>query len=87
MHIATRPDTAPVAALPYPLALKHHYFLKQEIRNLVDTGIIHKGMSPSACSIVVVKIHIPEGSPQQFCINYRKLNTPYYQQSHQKWEP
>ena len=30
MHIATRLD--PVAALPYPLALKHHDFLKQEIK-------------------------------------------------------
>ena len=27
MHIATRLDEAPVAAKPYPLALKHHDFL------------------------------------------------------------
>ena len=31
MHIATSPDTAPVAAQPYPLALKHHDLLEQEI--------------------------------------------------------
>ena len=39
----------------YPLALKHHDILKQEIKNLLDTGIIHKIMSPWASSIVVVK--------------------------------
>ena len=34
MHIATRQDTAPAAAQPYPLALKHHDFLKQEIKKI-----------------------------------------------------
>ena len=42
MHIATRPD----AAQPYPLALKHHDILKQEIKNLLDAGIILKSMTP-----------------------------------------
>ena len=32
MHIATRPDAATIAAQSYPLALKHHDFLKQEIK-------------------------------------------------------
>ena len=77
MHIATRPDAATVAAWPYPLALKHNDFLKQEIKNLLDAGIIHKSMSPWANPIVVVKKHTPEGLPQQFClcIDYRKLNS------------
>ena len=66
MHIATRLDTTPTAACPYPLALKHHDFLKQEIKNLLDAGIICKSMSPWACPIVVVKKHTPEGSPKQF---------------------
>ena len=30
MHIATRPHAAPIAAHPYPLALKYHDFLKQD---------------------------------------------------------
>ena len=55
MHIATRLDLGPVAAQPYPLALKHHDFLKQEIKKLLDTGIIYKSMSPWASPIVVVK--------------------------------
>ena len=54
MHIATRLDAVPVAAQPYPLALKHHKFLKQEIKNLLDAGIICKSVSPWASPIVVV---------------------------------
>ena len=55
MHIATRPDSAPVEAQPCPLALKNHVFLKQEIRNLLDPGIICKSMFLWASLIVVVK--------------------------------
>ena len=77
MHITTRLDTTPVSACPYPLVLKHCDFLKQEIKNLLDAGIICKSMSPWASQIVVVKKHTPESSLQQFqlCIDYRKLNS------------
>ena len=46
IHKATRPDAAPIAVQTYPLALKHHEFLKQEIKNLLEAGIIHKSMFP-----------------------------------------
>ena len=62
MHIATRPVSVPVAVQPYPMALKHHDFLKQEIKNLLDTGIICKSMYPWASPIVVVK-NTPQGLP------------------------
>ena len=55
MHIATGLDSAPVAAWYYPLALKHHDFLKQVIKNLLDAGIIYKSMFPWASPIVAVK--------------------------------
>ena len=42
MHIASWLDAAPVAAWQNPLALKLHDFLKQEIKNLLDAGIIWK---------------------------------------------
>ena len=42
MHIATRPDVTPAAACPYLLALKHHDFLKQEIKHLLNAGNICK---------------------------------------------
>ena len=77
MHINTRLVATPTAAQQYPLALKHHNFLKQEMKNLLDAGIICKSMSPWVSSIVVVKKHTLEGSPQKFClcIDYRKLNS------------
>ena len=77
MHIAMRPDSTPGSARPYPLTLKYHDFLKQEIKTLLDVGIICKSMSPWASPIIVVKKHTPEGSPQQFrlCIDYRKLHS------------
>ena len=42
----------------------------------MDAGIICKSMSPWGSPIIVVKMHTPEGFPQQFrlCIDYRKLN-------------
>ena len=39
MHIATRLVATPVAGHPYCLALKHHDFLKQEIKNMLNAGI------------------------------------------------
>ena len=59
MHIATRP----VAAQPYPLALKHYDLLNKNIKNLLDGGIICKSMSPWASPIVVMIKHTPEGLP------------------------
>ena len=77
MDIATRPDAAPIAVQPYPLALKHHDFLKQRIKNLLDAGTIHKSMFPWASPIAVVKKHTPEGAHQKvhLCIDYRKLKS------------
>ena len=55
MHIATKPNTSWIAAWLYPLALKHHDVLKQEIENFLDTRIICKRMSPWVSSIIVLK--------------------------------
>ena len=70
-------EPAPVTVQPYHLALKHHNFLKQEIKNLLDTWIIHKSMFQWASPFVVVKKHKLEGLPQQFhqCVDYGKLNS------------
>ena len=40
MHIAMKLNAALIAAWPYPLALKHHNFLKQELKNLLDARVI-----------------------------------------------
>ena len=77
MHIAMKPNAAPIGAQPHPLSLKHHDFLKQEVNNLFNARIIHKSMSPWEGPIVIVKKHTWEGAPQQFhlCMNYRKVNS------------
>ena len=77
MNIATRPDAAPISVWQYCLVLKHYDFLKQEVKNLLDAGNIHKGMFPCTHPIVVVKTHTPQCTQQQFClcIDYRKLNS------------
>ena len=67
MHIATRPGAAPIADQLHPFTVKHHDFVKQEMKNLLDTRIIHNSMSQWASPIAVVKKPIPEGTPQQFC--------------------
>ena len=81
MHIATGLDAAPVAAQPYPFALKHHDFLNQEIKNLLDGGIIYKSMCPWASSIVVVEnIHLKVFHSSFTCVLIIKSWTPYYWQ-------
>ena len=55
MQITTRLESTPFAARLYPLALRYHDFLKQEIKNLLDVEIIHKSMSSWAIHIIVVK--------------------------------
>ena len=51
-----RLNSTPVTARPYPLTLNHYNFLKQEIKNWLDAGIICKSMSPWASATVVVDI-------------------------------
>ena len=77
MHIATRLNAVPISAQPYPLALRYHDFSKQEIKNFLDAGIIHKSICPWACPIVVVKnTHTRRHeSAVYLCIDYRKLNS------------
>ena len=42
MCIVTRSDATPVTAQSYPLAIKHHDFLKQEIKNLLMQELFTK---------------------------------------------
>ena len=53
MTVKTGPDLPPVASKPYPLALKHHTFVKEEIGNLLEAGLIKRSMSPYAAPIIV----------------------------------
>ena len=40
MRIYTDPNLSPVASKPYPLPLKHHKFVKEDIENLLESRLI-----------------------------------------------
>ena len=46
MKIETDPKLSQVASKPYPLPLKHHTFVKEEIENLLKVGLIECSISP-----------------------------------------
>ena len=50
----TPPDALPIASKPYPLALKHHQFVKEELQKLLQAGLIEWSMSLYASSVLVV---------------------------------
>ena len=52
--IVTPPDALPIASKPYPLALKHHQFVKEELQKLLQVGLIEQSMSPYTSPILVL---------------------------------
>ena len=42
----TDPNLPPVVSKPYPLTLKHHKFVKDEIETLLEAGLIKRPMTP-----------------------------------------
>ena len=53
MTIDVKPGSKPVASKPYNNALKNQEFLKQELKALLDSGVIERSMSPYAAPIIV----------------------------------
>ena len=53
LKIDTGPNLPPVASKPYPLPLKHHKFVKEEIENFLEAGLIERSLSPYATPITV----------------------------------
>ena len=52
--IETPPDALPIASKPYPLALKHHQFVKEELQKLLQAGLIEWSMSSYTSPVLVV---------------------------------
>ena len=78
MTIDVKPGSKPATSKPYNTALKNQEFLKQELKALLDSGVIERSMSPYAAPIIVVNQKCKPGAPlkEQKClvIDYRKLN-------------
>ena len=72
------PNLPPVVSKPYPLPLKHHKFVKEEIENLLEAGQIEKSMSPYAAPIIEVPKKSKPGAPlaetKRLVIDYHELN-------------
>ena len=63
---------------PYSLPLKHHKFIKEELTNLLEAGLIEWSLSPYAALIMVVTCKAPAGSSltemKRLVIDYQELN-------------
>ena len=74
MMIETDPELTPVASKPYPLPLKHHSFIKEEIENLLEAGLIKRSMGPYATPVIVVsrksKLGAPLAETKRLVIDY-----------------
>ena len=64
-------DAVPIRFPPYRLAHHSQEMLREEIRTLLDQGIIRPSKSPWAAPIVLVK---KKDGTQRMCVDYRKLN-------------
>ena len=63
MKIYIDPNLPPVASKPYPLPLKYHNFVKEEIENLLEAGLIERSMNPYAIPIIVVPRKVNQEHP------------------------
>ena len=51
-----------MASKPYLLPLNHHKFIKEELTNLLEVGLVEWSLSPYAVPIMVVPHKAPAGS-------------------------
>ena len=78
MVLHMKPGSIPVASKPYSLPLKHHKFIKEELTNLLEAGLMEWSFSPYAASIMMVPHKAPAGSSstksKRLVIDYCELN-------------
>ena len=64
-------DSKPVSPRPYPIAMKHYYWVRIEIKKLIYGQIIHSSHSSWSALIIIT----PEGNVGKcLVIDYRALN-------------
>ena len=64
-------DSDPVSQKPYPVAMKHYNWVKEEIGKLLEAGVIRNSHSSWSAPIIVV----PKGDGgKRLVIDYRALN-------------
>ena len=64
-------DSDPISQKPYPAAMKHYQWVKEEINKLLEAGVIRNSHSSWSAPIIVV----PKGDGgKRLIIDYRALN-------------
>ena len=64
-------DSDPISQKPYPVAMKHYQWVKEEIDKLLEAGVIRNSHSSWSAPIIVV----PKGDgDKRLVIDYRALN-------------
>ena len=78
MVLHKKTGSIPVASKPYSLPLKHHTFIKEELTNLLEAGLIEWPLSPYDAAIMVVPCKTPAGSSlteaKRLVMDYQELN-------------
>ena len=76
--IDVKPELVTAAGRPYDTSLKNQEFLRQELRALLESGVIERSMSPYAAPVIIVhrkcKLGTPLKEQKHLVIDYRKLN-------------
>ena len=64
-------DDRPIRCKRYPLPYAKRGEIREQIKNMMDTGIVRESSSPSVSPQVVVK---KKDGSYRMCVDYRKLN-------------
>ena len=70
-HSIDLTDDRPSRCKPYPLPYAKRGEIREERKNMMDTGIVRESSSPYASPLVVVK---KKDGSNRMCVDYRKLN-------------
>lgn len=72
VHRVDTGDVLPIASPPYRVTPERREFMRQEVREMLETGVISESSSPWASPVVLVP---KKDGSVRFCVDYRKLNT------------
>jgi len=66
------PDVVPINSRPYHYSPQHNTKIENQVKQLLDHGLITHSHSPFASPVLLVK---KKDGSWRFCIDYRKLNS------------
>jgi hypothetical protein len=70
--ISLLPDAVPFNSRPYHYSPQHKTEIENQVKQLLDKGLITHSHSPFASPVLLVK---KKDGSWRFCIDYRKLNS------------